>query len=194
MVLTPQLCEETQGVKCCFACQDPLKPMPARKLYPNWKLYPFLKHIWSIIHFSSFIRCDLSVDEQIIGLKVRHVDKMRISHKNNWGGFQADSLYDWAYKYAFFLRKEVVPKGVGLAPLHTCVFYLFITLHNEFHEVHLNNVYMSAKFAHPPYTHHNCVKVQGFCRTSCQGITREVLQTELHYKETSRSGMVSTTI
>ena len=31
--------------KCCFECQDLRNPIPARKLYPNWKLYPLLKHI-----------------------------------------------------------------------------------------------------------------------------------------------------
>ena len=70
---------------------------------------------------------------------------------------------------------------MGILPLHDRVFLLFITLCNKFHEVHLDNIYMSAKFAHLSYTHYDCVKVQGFCQTGDWEIPREVLKTELHY-------------
>ena len=65
--------------KCCFACQDPRKPIPTRKLYPNRKLYPFMKHILSVFHFSLLLGCALAVGEQTIDFLGRHVDKMRIS-------------------------------------------------------------------------------------------------------------------
>ena len=37
---------------------------------------------------------------------------------------------------------------MGLSPLHDHIFYLFLTLRNKFHEVRLENIYMSTKFAH----------------------------------------------
>ena len=77
-----------------FAFQDPQKPIPACKLYPNWKLYPFLKHILSVFHFVWFLGCAIYVDDKTVGLKGRHVDKMRISYKNEGGGFQTDVFCD----------------------------------------------------------------------------------------------------
>ena len=65
---------------------------------------------------------------------------------------------------------------MGVSPLHACVFYLFLTLHNKFHEVHLDNLYTSSRFAHPSYTDHNCVEVQGVCQTGGWGIPMEVLK------------------
>ena len=58
-------------------------------------------------------------------------------------------------------------------------FSLFITLGNKFHEIHLDNLYMSAKFAHLSSNRKNCVRVQGVCQTGGQSIPRELLQTEL---------------
>ena len=67
--------------------------------------------------------------------------------------------------------------------LYMLVFLLFITLRNKFHGVHLNNLYMSAKFAHHSYTHQNCVKVHGVFLTSGWVIIRGVLQNKLHDKK-----------
>ena len=52
-----------------------------------------------------------------------------------------------------------------LSLFQDCVFSLFLTLCNKFHEVHLDNLYMSANFVHPFYTHQNRVKVQGVRQT-----------------------------
>ena len=148
--------------ECCFDCQYPWKPIPKCKLYPNWKLYPFLKHILYVFHFAWLLGCSLAVDEQMIGFQCRHVDKMKISYNNKEGGFQADALCNREYTYVFLLRNECPPKvytSMGFSPLHACVFYLFLTLRNKFLEVHLDNLYTSARFAHPSYTHHNCVEV-----------------------------------
>ena len=128
-----------------------------------------------MLHFSWLLDCALSVDEQTMGLKCRHVDTMRISYKNEGDRFQVDALCDRGYNYAFFMRSEVVPKkytSMGLSPFYARVFSLFLTICNKLHEVHLHNLYMSAKFAHLSYTHQNCVKVQGVCRTGGQGIPR----------------------
>ena len=86
----------------------------------------------------------------------------------------------------FFLRNEVFPNeytSMGLSPLHARVFYLFLTLRNKFHEVHLNNIYMSANILHLSYNHQNYVKVKGVCKTGGRGIPREVLPNEFHYEK-----------
>ena len=117
-----------------------------------------------MFHFTWFLGCALSVDEQKIYFKGKHVDKTRILYKNKGGEFQVDAICNLGYTYVFFLRNEVLPKEytlIGLSPLHARVFSLFITLHSKFQDIHLNIIYMSAKFAHLLYTHQNCLNVQG---------------------------------
>ena len=65
--------------KCFSDFQDPQKPIPTRKLYPNYKLYPFLKHILSMFHFAWFLGCALIVYEKMINIQGIHVDKIIIS-------------------------------------------------------------------------------------------------------------------
>ena len=71
-----------------------------------------------------------------------------------------------------------MPNGytsVGLSTLYARVFSLLLTLHNKFHKVRLDNLYMSAKFTHFSYNRQNCVKVQGVYQTGDWVIPREVL-------------------
>ena len=88
-----------------------------------------------------------------------------------------DAICNQGYTYTFFLRYEGVPKEytpIGLSPLHAHLCSLFLTIHNKFHEVRLNNIYTSANFAHLYYTHQNCVKVQGGgYKNEGRGIPRE---------------------
>ena len=65
--------------------------------------------------------------------------------------------------------------SMGLSTLHDNVFSLSLTLFNKFYEVHLDNLYMSAKFVYLYYTHNNWVKLQGVCQTRGKGIPKEVL-------------------
>ena len=121
-----------------------------------------------MFYFSWLIGCDLYFDDQTIGFKGRHVDNMIISYKSKGGGCQAYALCNRGYTYDFLLKKEVIPKeytSTGISPLHACVFSLFLTLCNIFHKVLLDNIYMSLKFEHLSYTQHNCVKVEGVCKT-----------------------------
>ena len=83
--------------------------------------------------------------------------------------------FSWGMKVC-----QIKKQLIGISPLNTCVFSLFITIPNNFHEIHLNNLYTIEKIAHLSYTHHNCVKVQGVYWNGSQGIPREVLQTEVH--------------
>ena len=69
---------QNKEFKISFPCQNPTNLIPARKFYPNLKLYPFLKHILSVFNFSWLIGCALSVDDKIIGFKGMHVDKIII--------------------------------------------------------------------------------------------------------------------
>ena len=54
-----------------------------------------------MFHFELLLVFDLSVDDQKIGFKGRHVDNMIISYQNEGGGLQSDSLFDQGYTYAF---------------------------------------------------------------------------------------------
>ena len=106
-------------------------PIPSHKLYPNWKLCPFLKHILSVFNFVWLLVCALYVGDQIIGFKVIHMDKMRISYKNEGGVFQVDALCYRGYTNVFFLGNEVLPKEytlISISPLHARLFSLFLTL------------------------------------------------------------------
>ena len=73
---------------------------------------------------------------------------------------------------------------MGISTFHDNVFSLFLTFCNKFHEVHLDNIYISSKFAHLSYTHHNCVKVKGVCQTGSRGIPIEALKTKFHDNKT----------
>ena len=114
--------------KRCFVCQYLWKPIPARKLYPNWKLYPLLKQILYVFHFLLLLGCILSVDEQIIGLKGRPLESMRLAYNNKGGVFQADTLWGQEYNYLSPLNNEVTPKEytlMVLSPLHARSFIYF---------------------------------------------------------------------
>ena len=73
---------------------------------------------------------DLSVDDQTIGFKGRHMDKMIISYQNEGGGLHSDALFEQGYTYSFFLSNVGVPKEymlVGISPFHAHVFFLLLT-------------------------------------------------------------------
>ena len=67
--------------------------------------------------------------------------------------------------------------------LYMIMSFLFLTLRNKFQEIHLDNIYMSAEFAHLSYTYQIRVKVQGVCQNGGQGIPRELFQTDFQEKK-----------
>ena len=86
-----------------------------------------------------------------------------------------------------FIEKWSSSKGIHMDGTFnfTCSFFsLFITLQNKFHEINLNNLYMSSKFSHIYYSHHNRVKSQGVYWTGIQGIPREASKTYLNDNKT----------
>ena len=83
-----------------------------------------------MFHFELLLVFELSVDDQTIGFKGRHVDKMIISYQNEGGGLQSDAIFDQGYTYTFFLSNEGVPKEYMLteiSPLHAHVYFLLLT-------------------------------------------------------------------
>ena len=72
--------------------QYPQNTILARKLCPNWKFYLLLKNISSLFHFVWLLGFALSVYDQTIGFKGSHVYEMKLSYKNEGGGFKADTL------------------------------------------------------------------------------------------------------
>ena len=85
-----------------FGVQDPLKPVPTRKTHPLWKVEEFLKSMNDLNQAAWLLGKKLSVDEQTIGFKGRHADKLRITYKKEGDGFQCDALCDDGFTYAFY--------------------------------------------------------------------------------------------
>ena len=81
---------EHKYFQSCFAGQDLQKPIPAHKLNPNWKLYPFVKRIYFVFHFAWFLGCSVSSDEQTVGFKGRLLYKIIIIYNNKMSLFQSD--------------------------------------------------------------------------------------------------------
>ena len=73
---------------------------------------------------------------------------------------------------------------MGISTFYYHVFFLFLTFRIKFHEVHLDNLYISSKFMHLSYTKHNCVKMQDVCRTDGWGIPREAFKNDFHDNKT----------
>ena len=61
-----------------------------------------------MFHLAWLIGCALSIDEQMIGSKVRHVYEMIISLKRKGGVFQVDALCDEGYTDAFYCAMKVL--------------------------------------------------------------------------------------
>ena len=111
--------------KCCFACQDPRKPVPTRNLYLNLKLYLFLKHIVSMFHFSWFLGCALSVDEQNIGFKLNRWINYNILQEK--GGGVRWMLSDTEGILALFLEEWIYSKVIHIGGnfTFTCLCFLY---------------------------------------------------------------------
>ena len=64
----------------------------------------------------------MSGDEQTMGFKGKHSDKLRISYKKEGDGFQCDCLTDDGYTFTFYFRNQPAPKNyldLGFSPLHS---------------------------------------------------------------------------
>ena len=88
-----------RNFKAFFACQDPARPIPDRKLSPNWKVKPLLTWMNFIFPIMFFLRVAFSIDETKMRFKGKHADKLRVTYKKEGDGFQCDALCQEGYTY-----------------------------------------------------------------------------------------------
>ena len=184
--LGPNAARRFREWKCCFSLQDPKLPVPSRKTHPNFKLDEFNRHLLKIWRYAWRLKRDLAGDEQTMGFKGQHVDKLRITYKDEGDGFQCDAICDDGYTYTFFFRNQPAPKKYldeGFSPLHARVMALYDSLQDDFHRVRFDNLYMAAKFALASFQHQRRVMVEGVTRTHARGLCNEVVQMEVKGKE-----------
>ena len=67
--------------KACFAYQDPKVAIPLHKTHPNHKVDEVLHHLQTLSQYALLPGHDSSGDEQTMGFKGQHKDKLRISFK-----------------------------------------------------------------------------------------------------------------
>lgn len=96
--------------KTLFTVQDPHKVVLLATKHPNFKVDPFL-HLIPVVSMESFNLGEfVSIDEQTIAFKGRHIDKLRIGYKKEGDGLQSNSICcDW-YPYSFFHDKYTSSK------------------------------------------------------------------------------------
>ena len=177
--LGPNALRRFKEWKACFAAQDPKIPIPSHKTHPNFKVDEYFRHLQLIFRYAWLPGRDLSGDEQTMGFKGRHRDKLRISYKKEGDGFQCDCLADDGYTFTFYFRNQPAPKkyiDMGYSPLHARCFALFDCLMDKYHQVRFDNLYMSAKFCLGSFQHAKQVMVEGVTRTNQRGLPREVIQ------------------
>ena len=64
---------------------------------------------------------DLSVGEEIMGFKEKHVNKLRITYKAKGDGFQYDTICDNGYTFTFYFYNQPAPQkysDAGFSPLY----------------------------------------------------------------------------
>ena len=53
---------------------------------------------------------DLSTDEQTMGFKGQHTDKLRITYKKEGGGYQCDCITGDGYTFTLYFCNQPAPK------------------------------------------------------------------------------------
>ena len=160
--------------------------MPLRKTHPNFKVDEFLRDRQKVWRYMWRLARDIAGDEQTMGFKSHHADKLRITYKDEGDGFQADALSDDGYTYTFYFRNQPAPKkylDMGFSPLHGRVMALFDCLNDKFHRARFDNLYMSARFGLNSFNHKKHVLVESVCRSGARGLPSEVVQAEVTGKE-----------
>ena len=170
--------------KAFFGVQDPLKVVPPRKEKPMWKIEEFLAHTNRISRSAWLLGKKLSVDEQTIGFKGRHADKIRVTYKKEGDGFMCDAVCDHGYTFSFYFRNEPPPsKYSHLSSLHARCLCLFDFFEDKYHEVACDNLYVSAKFTREAYKHKAKVLIHGVCRTHGRGFPEFCIQQEKNMQQ-----------
>ena len=93
---------------------------------------------------------DLSTDEQPMGSKGQHANKICITYKKEGGGLQCDCISDNGYTFTFYFRNKPAPKDwvdKVYSALHSRCMALFNCFMDEYHKFRFYNLYISAKFS-----------------------------------------------
>ena len=163
-----------------FGVQNPLKMTPSKKQFPLWKLKEFLDYMNTVCPEAWLLSEWISIDEQTIGFKGKHGDKLRISYKREGDGFQCDAICDDGFTYSFYFRNEPPPEKYShMSALHARVLGLFDILQDEFHRVGCDNLYVSAKLCKEAYNHTKKVMIHGVCRMFGRGFPSMTIQEEV---------------
>lgn len=110
---------------------------------------------------------DVGLDEQTIGFKGKHEDKICISYKAEGDGFMCDALCDNGFTHSVFFRNEVPSAEIaqqGLSLLHARSIWLFNQLTLPCHRAWVDNLYMTAKFAKAGFASRNRALLSGVSR------------------------------
>ena len=180
-IMAPNADQRWRHYKTFFSIQDPRKLAPDRKKAPNFKVEPLLEHMLAVSKEAWILGPDASVDEQTIGFQGNHIDKLRITYKNEGDGFQCDVQCQDGFTFSFYFRNQPAPRkylAEGLSPLHARCMALFDMLENKFHRIGLDNLYNSAKFARAAYLHLRKVCVSRVTRKGMRGLPVCVVQHE----------------
>jgi Transposase IS4 len=127
----------------------------------------------------------ISIDEQTMGFQGRHADKLRISYKTEGDGFQCEAMGQDGYTYVVYFRNVPAPSHYiknGLSPLHARCLWMMSFLRDKGHRVHMDNLYLSAKFAKACFNHEMNVHIAGVTRKTGRGLPAGVLQEEVKNK------------
>ena len=158
---------------------DPRTPIPKREQNPNYKINPIVKQLIGVSKKAMIMGEWISVDEQTIGFKGNHVDKLRINYKKAGDGFQCDVLCADGYTFTVYFRNVAAPKDLldkGLSPLHSRVVSMFSQLPVENYKAGMDNLYMSAKLALFSMKCRAKVHIHGVTRQNGRGIPEMVHQ------------------
>jgi hypothetical protein len=123
----------------------------------------------------------LSRDKQTLGFKGNHCDKQRVSYKHEGDGFLTDAICDSGYTYAFNFQNVPAPKKYiyrKCSALHAHMLFLFDTLKDKYHDVGMDNLYLSLKFAREAFTGKNAVMMHGVTRLTGRVLPHCVIQNE----------------
>ena len=172
--------------KAFFTTQNPAINPLSRKLFPNWKVRPLLTWRNFIFPVVWLLGKSFSIDVMMMGFQGKHVDKRRITYKNEGDGFQGDALCGDGFTYQLHMRNDPALKKYlrqGLSLLHSRVMALFDSLEDEHHQCAMDNLYNSATFCRAAHNHENKVLCHGVTRKGGRGIPPSVIQQEATNKE-----------
>jgi hypothetical protein len=158
---------------------DPVVPVPTRKVDPNYKINPLIKQLVHVSMKAMSAGKMISVNEQTISFKGKHVDKLRITYKKEGDGFQCDALCADGYTFTVYFRNVAAPPALvesGACPLHARVINMFEQLPNIHYNCGMDNLYVSSKLALLAISCKAKVCIHGVARQSGRGIPKCIEQ------------------